>query len=295
MTHPAEPPSLPDVVARVATSVVGLATRRERSAGVLWRAGVVVGSAAALWRASTVSIVLPDGEQLEGEVRGVDGSTDLAAVVFSGADLPPAERAAADAAPPRVGDAVFAVGREPSGLVQASFGHIGLVGGEWRTWRGGRIERLIRLDGGLYPGLMGAPVADAGGRVLGVASAAFSRHHGVVLPAATVDRVLDPLLAHGRVQQGYLGIAAQPVRATLDDAAVDGLLVSSVADGGPAARGGLLVGDVVLRIGGTPVGSLNALRDRLRVGATVELQVARGGRSQALSLTVAERPQGRCG
>ena len=284
--------SVPDAIERLAPAIVGLVTRRHAGAGLLWRDGVVVGSASVLWRASHVSMVLPDGEQIRGEVRGIDAGTDLAAVSFSGATLPLAERSDAAA---RVGDFVFAVGRDPSGLLQASFGHVGAVAGEWRTWRGGRVERLIRLDGGLYPGYAGAPVADASGRVIGIASSAFSRHHGVVLPVATVDRVIDQLLAHGRVEQGYLGIAGQPVRATLDGAAVDGLLVSSVAEEGPAARGGLLVGDVIVKLDGEPVGSLDNLRGALQVGAEVRVLIARGGAGRELTLAVAQRPSSRCG
>lgn len=283
---------LPDAVERIAASVVGLATRRHAGSGLLWRSGVALGSASALWRASKVAVVLPDGEQVGGEVRGLDGGTDLAAVSFDSGAMPVAVRAA-DAAP-RIGDFVFAVARKPSGLTQASFGHVGAVAGEWRTWRGGRVERLIQLDGGLYPGFDGGPVADAAGRVLGIASSAFSRHHGVVLPAATVDRVLDQLLAHGHVQQGYLGIAAQPVRATLDGQPVDGLLVSSVADDGPAARGGLKVADVIVKIDGQPVGSLDALRGVLQPGAQVRVQVSRGGQAVELTLDVAQRPGSRC-
>jgi S1-C subfamily serine protease len=190
---------------------------------------------------------------------------------------------------------VFAVGREPSGAVQASFGHVGAVGGAWRTWRGGRVERLIRLDGGLYPGLAGAAVGDASGRPLGVASAALSRHHGIVLPLETVGRVVEQLLVHGRLPHGYLGIAAQPVRALRDGIAVDGLLVSSLADDGPAARAGLLVGDVIVSLGGQPVGSLEGLRERLQVGTQVDVDVARGGRAHSVSVLVAERPHARCG
>jgi serine protease Do len=292
MNTPFSPPDLPDSVERLAASVVGIATRRHGSSGVLWRDGVVVGSASALWRATSVSLVLPDGEQVQGELRGVDGSTDLAAVTFTSGALPVATRAAD--ATPRVGDFVFAVGRKPSGLTQASFGHVGAAAGEWRTWRGGRVDRLIQLDGGLYPGFEGAPVADASGQVLGIASPSFSRHHGVVLPVATVDRVLDQLLAHGRVQQGYLGIAAQPVRATLDGEAVDGLLVSSVADDGPAACGGLKVADVIVKVGGEPVANLHALRELLQVGSTVRVLVSRGGQSQELTLDVAQRPASHC-
>jgi S1-C subfamily serine protease len=291
MNMPIPTSELPDAVERLAASVVGLATRRHAGSGLLWRQGVAVGSASVLWRASCVSVVLPDGEQVAGEVRGVDGATDLAAVAFASAALPVAERATAA---PRVGDFVFAVGRKASGLVQASFGHVGSVAGEWRTWRGGRVEHLVQLDGGLYPALEGAPVADRAGRVLGIASSALSRHHGIVLPVATVERVIDQLLAHGRVQQGYLGIAAQPVRATLDGETVEGLLVSSVADDGPAAKAGLRVADVIVALNGAPVTSLEALRDGLTVGEQVRVRVARGTQSHDLTIDVAERPRSRC-
>jgi len=293
MNSDREPLPLADAVERVAASVVGLATRRQRSAGLVWRPGVAVGSASALWRAGPVAVVLPEGEQVDGTLRGIDPSTDLAVVAFAEHSVSEVKRDTDTVM--RVGDVVFAVGREPSGAVQASFGHIGAVAGPWRSWRGGRIERLIRLDGGLYPGLAGAAVGDASGRVLGVASSAFSRHHGVVLPVATIERVVEQLLTHGRVQQGYLGIAAQPVRAMRDGVGVDGLLVSSVADDGPAARAGLLVGDVIVTLGGQPVGSLEGLRERLQAGAQVDVDLARGGHAHRLSVQVAERPQMRCG
>lgn len=296
MNSQSEPLQLADAVARVAASVVGLPTRRVHSAGVVWRAGVALASASALWRTSRVPVVLPDGEQVDGTVRGIDPATDLAVVAFaersSAVPIPHDVDAAAAA---RVGDVVFAVGREPSGHVQASFGHIGALAGPWRTWRGGHLDQLIRLDGGLYPGLLGAAVADAAGRVLGIASAAFSRHHGVVVPRATIERVVEPLLTHGRVARGHLGVAAQPVRAQREGEAVDGLLVTSVADDSPAARAGLLVGDVIVTLGGAPAGSLERVRGHLQVGAQIELGIARGGRAHTLQLQVTERPQARCG
>ncbi|HSI59613.1 MAG TPA: hypothetical protein VLA16_18775, partial [Ideonella sp.] len=92
---------MPDAVERVAASVVGLAARRHGGSGVLWREGVVVASASVLWRLSQVSqvsqaprvaLVLPDGEQVEGELRGLDGGTDLAAITVTGGALPLPER-----------------------------------------------------------------------------------------------------------------------------------------------------------------------------------------------------------
>ena len=291
---PDNPPStLPDHVERIAASVVGLATRRHRASALVWGDGVAVASAAMLWRHPRVSIAFPNGEQADGEVRGIDAGTDLAVVTFAGVTVGVAERSPAPM--PRVGDAVFAVGRDPSGLMHASFGHVGAVGGEWRTWRGSRLEQLIRLDGGLPPGLVGAPVADAAGRLLGIASHSFSRHHAVVVPAATIERVFDPLLTHGRLPQGYLGIAVQGVRATMDGTGVDGLLVTSLAADGPAARGGLLVGDVIVTLAGQPASSLDALRSHLQVGATVQAVIVRGGQRQELAIDVIQRPSSFCG
>ena len=287
--------ALPDAVERIAASVVGLSMRRASASGLVWRPGVVVTTASALWRAHRLQVVLPEGEPVAGEIRGVDVGSDLAVVTFEGGTVPPVERATAAPAA-RVGDFVFAVGRESSGRVQASFGHVGATGGEWRTWRGGRVEQLVRLDGGLYPGLAGAPVADASGALIGVASPALSRHHGVVLPTATIERVLAQLLAHGRVRRGYLGVAAQPVRASYGGIATEGLLISSVADDGPASNGGLLVGDVIVQAGGQPVTRIETLRDLLgdAVGGKLSVQVARGGQAVELTLDVGEHPGHAC-
>jgi S1-C subfamily serine protease len=289
-TDPSSNASLADAVERLAASVVGLAShRRGNAAGVVWRAGLVVTSAGAVWRADTVRVVLAGGEVVRAAVRGFDPSTDLALLALDRAGLVPVtERAEA---PPRTGDAVFAVGREPSGLVHASFGRIGAAGGAWRTWRGGRVEQRIRLDGGLYPGLQGAAVGDSRGHWLGVASGSLSRHHGVVLPLATIDRVGALLLANGRITRGYLGVAAQPV--ALGAGAAAGLLISSVAEGSPASRAGVLVGDVIVTAAGQPVASIEALRDVLsadRVGARVGLGILRGGQPIELAAEVAEQP-----
>ena len=292
-THPSfDTGTLPDAVQRVAGSVVGLSMRRGAASGVVWSPGVVATTVSAVWRARRLQVVLPDGEPVAGEIRGLDTTVDLAAVSFDASrSLPLPERAANGEV--RAGDFVFAVGREPSGRVQASFGHVGAAGGEWRTWRGGRVEQLIRLDGGLYPGMAGAPVADASGHLLGVASPMLSRHHGVVLPGATIDRVLAQLLTHGHARQGYVGIAAQPVRATIEGVATEGLLLSSVAEDGPAAKAGLLVGDVIIEVGGQAVASIEGLRARLAgeaVGSSLALKVARGGQAMQLSIEIAERP-----
>ena len=292
MTNPFVPHDLPGKIDAIAASVVALSSRRSSASGVIWQDGVVVTSASSLWRTSSPSVILPDGERVAGEVVGGDAATDLAIVRVAAAGSPALARETQTSS--RVGDFAFAVARGASGLVQASFGFVGSVAGEWKTWRGARVERLIRLDGGLYPGFDGAPVADAQGRFVGIASSALSRHHAVVLPLETVDRIVAQILAHGHVPRGYLGIAAQPVSVEWEGKGVDGLLVSSVADEGPAARGGLKVADVILEVGSTPVATLDRLRDVLQVDQPAVVRALRGDRLVELTITAAQRPAGRC-
>lgn len=296
----------PDAVALAAPGVVGIsdaaASRRGHASGWIWRVGVVVTTASALWRVRRPQLVLPDGATVAAELRGADPNTDLALLVGPQV-LQPVALPAPALSPWRVGDAVAAVGRDADGLLHASFGRIGQVGPAWRTWRGGRVDERIRLDGGLYRGLDGAPVIDGRGGFVGIASGALSRQHGVVLPPATVLRVGELLLAHGQVAHGYLGLSAQPVllpaAVAADSGEREGLLISALAEDGPAAAAGAMVGDLLVRVGGAAVADLGALREQLgaeRVGQPVELALWRGGRGLQLTATVAARPQRRrCG
>jgi S1-C subfamily serine protease len=283
--------SFADQVERAGAAVAGLLTRRRGAAGgVVWKDGAIVTTASAIGRADEVGVVGPDGQIVKARVRGADIATDLALVEADTAAFTGAPRRAAGASALRAGDAVFAVGREPSGLLHASFGRIGAAGPAWRTWRGGGIDTLIRLDGGLYPGLAGAAVADAEGAIVGIASPALARHHGVVLPWSTIDRIAAQLAASGRVTRGYLGIAAQPVQAPA--AGGHGLLVAGMAEQSPAARGGLLVGDIILSAAGQRVADIDSLRALLAAqpaGSRIVLALSRGGQPLELAVDVGER------
>lgn len=295
-SDPSFPASVADAVERIAPAIAGVRARRHgTSTAVCWQPGVLVTAAAAVGLCERVQVVRADGSAVAGRVRGIDAATDLAVVSAEG-DWPAAERRLGP--PARVGDFVFAAGRDAAGMLHASFGHIGAAGGAWRSWRGGALDAYLRLDGGLYPGLMGAPVCDPQGQVLGIASGALARHHGIVVPAATVDRIAGTLLAHGRVRRGHLGIAAQPValspamRASAGVEAEAGLLVAGIGEEGAAARAGLLVGDVLVSVGGESVESIEALRELLggdRIGSRLRMVLLRGGARQELSVDVDEK------
>ena len=289
-------------VEKVAASVVAVhAARHGAASGVAWRNGVVVTTAHSVRREDGIKVTLPDGSRAAAVLAGTDASTDLAVLEVDGLALPVAATGNADEV--RTGHFVFAVARDAQAEVSASFGIVGATGGAWRTWRGGRIDRLIRLDGGLYPGFSGGPIADTEGRVIGIGTSALMRGFGVAIPAATVDRVTDQLLANGRVASGYLGVGTQSIAITealagkLGLASRQGLIVLSVAGGGPADAAGVLVSDILIAVAGNPVADISDLQAQLgshQAGDSVPLTLIRGGERIESLVTLGERPQRRC-
>lgn len=290
---------LTSAVERVGASVVAIhARRRIPSSGVVWKDGIVVTASHTLQRDDDITITLPSGDKVEATIGGRDPSTDLAILRFAGAAAP-ARVDAGDSL--RVGQLVLALGR-PGASVTAALGIVSALGGEWRTWHGGRIDRFVRLDLSIYDGFSGGPLVDGAGRVLGINTSALSRSAALTIPASTVSRVSDQLIASGHVRRGYIGIAAQPVQ--LPDELVRslalsqefGLLVIGVDSGGPAQQAGLLLGDVVITFDGQPVADpaeLLAAMSSDRVGGEVDVGVIRAGRKENVRVTVGERPSER--
>src|SRR5207247_9818517 len=106
---------------------------------------------------------------------------------------------------------VIALGR-PGARLTASWGIVSGVAGPWRTWQGGEIDSLLRLDLSIYDGFSGGPLIDAAGRVLGINTSGLARGAPVTIPVTTVDRVVTELLERGTIRRAYLGIGTQPVR-----------------------------------------------------------------------------------
>ena len=288
---------LAEAVARVSQAVVAIHGRRRiPSSGVVWGPGVVVTANHTLTRDEDLSLTLPDGGTGTASLAGRDPTTDIA-VLRTESSLPPAERS--PEANLQVGRVVLAVGR-PGPAVTASLGIVSAVGGEWRTWQGGRIDRFVRLDLSVYDGFSGGPLVEAGGRVLGINTSGLTRALAIALPVTTVDRVVGELVKKGHVTRGYLGLAVQPVRLPepmrreLGLGGTMGLVIINLEAGGPADQAGLLLGDIITGLEGNQVSDPSDILSFLgpeRVGEEANLRIVRAGQTRPVAITVGERPR----
>ncbi len=291
---------LVSLVSRVAPSVVVVDGRsRGPASGVVWRKNLVVTAEHAVQRDEDLALVLPDGNRVPASLVGRDAGTDLALLRAETLPVPPLD--VPQETESRVGDIVLVIGRSPNSGPNASMGIISGLSGPWRTWRGGQLDRYVRLDATVFPGSSGGAVVNYRGRIIGLATSALSRVAGLAIPVTTMDRVIDILLEKGGVPQGYLGVSLQPVR--LPDALVAkagsrgpaALMVFGVEPAGPADKSGIMIGDILLEVDGNAAGSIEELQAVLggdRVGKSLPARILRGGETRSLTITVGQRPTG---
>jgi S1-C subfamily serine protease len=291
---------LADAAAAAAQSIVAVHARpRLASTGIHWQDGVVVTTDATVRRESDISVTLPDGRKLPATLAGRDRRTDLAVLRVDPGSLPAARLG--DPESLRPGHLVLALARLGPGGHRVSFGAVSAVGERWRSWKGGEIDRLLQSNLTLYPGFGGGPLVDATGQIHGINSGGLSRAFATTIPVETVNRTVRQLLERGYVARGWLGAAMQPVRFNpeaqrrLGLESDSGLVILSVEGDGPAASAGLLVGDVMVRLGGRPVRAVEDLAEALwandAVGRRLDLDLVRGGELIKVSVLIGERPR----
>jgi serine protease Do len=246
----------------------------------------------------SVTVTTTDRREYPARIVGRDETSDLALLKIEGRNLPYVQWG--DSTRSRVGDWVLAIGN-PYGLGGSVTA--GIISALHRGITGvGAYDRYIQTDAAINMGNSGGPMFDLNGNVIGINSALISPTGasvgiGLAIPAELAKPVIDSLMRGQRPQRGYLGVGLQPL--TEDIAASLGLpkdsgeIVRSIVANGPAARGGLQQGDVIVRVGRQPVTpdqTVSYLIANTPVGSRVPLEVIRSGRRQTVTVQVGQRP-----
>ena len=281
-------------VQAAAPSVARIDAHRSLGSGTIWAPeGILVTAAHVVEREDRIEVGLSDGRTLLATLVGRDPTTDIAVLRVQATGLSSPAWAGSDTL--RVGQLVLALAR-PGRTLRATLGILSAAGEAWRTRAGGQVDRYLQADVRVWPGFSGGPLIDVSGTTLGLNTAAMRRGPSLTIPATTLRRVVDTLLAYGRVRRGYLGVGAHPVRLPArmsQQVGQDlGLLLVSVEPGSPAEQGGLLMGDVIVAVDGLAVGRVDDLMALLtadRVGSSVPARIVRGGQLRDMNIVIGER------
>jgi S1-C subfamily serine protease len=268
------PDAVADIVERISPSIVRIdAGHRFSGTGTAWSEDLVVTANHVVERDEDIEIGLGGDETAKATVVGRDETTNTALLKVEGAKLVPAKFRSLDGL--RVGHFTVALAR-PGKTIRASFGIVSVVGAEFQTRPGARIDRWLETDADISAGWSGGLLVDLDGAGLGVNNRGLVRHAHITVPHVTLERVVTELLAHGKIRRGYLGVGVHKVES--------GLLVHAIEPKSHADSAGLIVGDVIVSIEGTKVESPWALASLLRqkVDAEVSIEIIRGGNPQTI-------------
>jgi serine protease Do len=250
---------------------------------------------------SKVEVLLSGGRRVPAKIRGTDPLTDLAVLeVSSDESLQPIELGSSEDL--EVGAWVLAVGN-PFAESLAHTVTAGIVSAKGRSnIRLAEIEDFIQTDAAINPGNSGGALVDTHGRLVGINTAIASgsggyQGIGFAIPIDMARQVMQTLIESGRVVRGYLGVVIQDLTPDMaragDFEAKEGAIVSSVEEGGPAAKAGLKPGDVVVRMNGQEIHASADLRNLIAAtapGTKVKLTVERDRQTQEITATLGEKP-----
>ncbi|MGH6959658.1 MAG: Do family serine endopeptidase [Dongiaceae bacterium] len=249
--------------------------------------------------ADEIEVALHDGKKLLAKVVGNDPETDLAVLRVNAENLPAITFGSSDAL--KVGDVVLAIGN-PFGFGQTVTG--GIVSALGRTGLGiNTFENFIQTDAAINPGNSGGALVDAGGNLVGINTAIFSRSGssigiGFAIPVSTAKMVLEQIVRSGSVTRGWIGVEVQeitpPVAESFKLGGTRGALIAGVLRGGPADKAGVKPGDVLLEVDGRPVADPTAMLNLIAAlppGGSARMKIKRQGRDIDAEVTVGRRPK----
>ena len=267
--------------------------------GVIMSAdGYVLTNNHVVQEADHIEAVLADGRRASARVIGADPESDLAVLKIDLPDLPVMTPSDSDRI--EVGDRVLAIGN-PFGVGQTVTS--GIVSALGRDQLGiNTFENFIQTDAAINPGNSGGALTDEQGRLLGINTAIYSRSGGSLgigfaIPVNVARQALQDIVQNGRVVRGWIGVESTALTPELAEnlgaASAQGVIITGVLNGGPAARAGMRPGDVVTRINGRPIRTVAELRSgitALRPGTAATFTALRQGQNVEMQLVPGQRP-----
>jgi len=275
---------------RVSPSVVKVEVQQGRRGGsgsgvVFTPDGFILTNSHVIHDASSIHVLLPEGERYQADKVGEDPDTDLAVLRITAQNL--TRVVLGDSQSIRVGQLVIAIGNPYGFQATVTAGVVSALGRSLRSQTGRLIDNVIQTDAALNPGNSGGPLVTSNGEVIGVNTAIILPAQGICFATAinTAKFVAGRLIKDGRIRRGYLGVAGQNVplhRALVRThhlAINTGIFVVSVEQGSPAQKAGLRDGDIIVGLDDHDVASIDALHRLLtdyQPGVRVRLRVLRG-------------------
>ena len=249
--------------------------------------------------ATDVTVTLHDRREFKARVVGTDPRTDVAVLKIDGSNFP--VLTLADSSKVEIGDIVLAIGN-PFGVGQTVTA--GIVSA---TSRGGlgieQVEDFIQTDAPINPGNSGGALVDDEGHLIGINTAILAGNSGgnqgigFAIPINMARHDMDEILAHGKVEHGYLGILPQDVTPALAKSFhasdTNGALVGEITPDSPAAHSSLKQGDIIVAVNGQAIADASQLRTKIGMldpNQTVALKVVRNGNTENVSVTLGNFP-----
>ena len=278
------------LVRRLAPSIVNVNSTMTSGTGVVVNSdGYVVTCHHVLGRSASIKI--GSGEKIfEARTVGVDPYSDIALLKTEQKDLKPLEIGDSDRLSP--GQFVLALANPFNRQPTVTTGIITSIGATLRGWRGTAMENVIATDAKLNPGFSGGPLVDASGRMIGL-NTAYVWSRGIAIPSNKVKNIADLLMSGGKIKRAYLGIVSNTVPIPQETAKQThisqdaGVMVLSVEPGSPAKKGGLAMGDVIVKFNDQSVANFYDLPQLLTenlAGKNIKLSILRG--EKLMELTV---------
>jgi S1-C subfamily serine protease len=259
--------------------------------------GLILTNSHVVHGADAIRVTLNDGRDFEATLIGDDPETDLAVISIVASNLPTVKFA--DSAAIKVGQLVIAIGNPYGFQYTVTAGVVSNLARSLRSQTGRLIDNIIQTDAALNPGNSGGPLVDWQGNVVGVNTAMIPSAQGIcfAIPSATAQWVASRLIRDGRIRRGHIGVAGQnvPLHRRLvrwhELPHESGILLIQVEPHSPAARAGLIEGDVLIAADAQPLRTIDDLQKLLtdeQVGQAVMFKVLRGKDVELIPVTPAD-------